>query len=549
MASTLISTNSCCNPCGDTEISIVSAIGMSSGSGTPEGNVTGALLGQIYTDSATGVLYVFLGTANTRVGWLAITEVNIVAFGAVSGANSTTAIQAAINAVYALGGGIVPIPEGDWWHTGLTLRSGVNLIGVGSGRVGQGGVSILRYTGTGIAIQGNGAVVFSAGLRHLAIRGTDTNGGTGLLLDSFQYAWIEDVHIDRFRNAGDTGCGLRMLNTHADCAFNRFIGLTVENSDIAIELDSTNGGNATGYNYFAGTTIYQEQHCLRLLVGAGNGGIYNVLNGLTIQGATGATGDYIYIEGVNNTITGIVIDAPQTGNILEFALTTTSGNNVQFIGGFDITKYVNAQTTGAANTVFYDGYITHAPGKPFQVLDQIGQLESSWQAAGNNAVEMHFGNAGAGTQAWRLVLQASATPTFSINKSGVGAIQRWSGNLIEMLFNLQLSNNLLMPNSSGIFFASSTAVLESVLGLTAGNILQLFSPTQGGGIQIIGRHAASTIDMLPGGSLNAASFDGSVAASETRMLLYDVTAGALVRVTRGAADSGGVGFRLLRIPN
>lgn len=43
--------------------------------------------------------------------------------------------------------------------------------------------------------------------------------------------------------------------------------------------------------------------------------------------------------------------------------------------------------------------------------------------------------------------------------------------------------------------------------------------------------------------------DGSVAADETPLLLYDVTAGTLKRVSRGAADSGGAGFRLLRIPN
>lgn len=43
--------------------------------------------------------------------------------------------------------------------------------------------------------------------------------------------------------------------------------------------------------------------------------------------------------------------------------------------------------------------------------------------------------------------------------------------------------------------------------------------------------------------------DSSTAAGETRMLLYDVDSGLLQRVTVGAADSGGVGFKVLRIPN
>jgi hypothetical protein len=46
-----------------------------------------------------------------------------------------------------------------------------------------------------------------------------------------------------------------------------------------------------------------------------------------------------------------------------------------------------------------------------------------------------------------------------------------------------------------------------------------------------------------------AKFDNSTTADDTRFLVYDVSAGALVRVTRGASGSGGVGFRLLRVPN
>lgn len=46
-----------------------------------------------------------------------------------------------------------------------------------------------------------------------------------------------------------------------------------------------------------------------------------------------------------------------------------------------------------------------------------------------------------------------------------------------------------------------------------------------------------------------AKVDTSAVAGDTRLLLYDVTAGTLVRVTRGAVDSGGAGFRVLRVPN
>lgn len=44
-------------------------------------------------------------------------------------------------------------------------------------------------------------------------------------------------------------------------------------------------------------------------------------------------------------------------------------------------------------------------------------------------------------------------------------------------------------------------------------------------------------------------FDATVTAGQTRFLLYDVDNATLERVTVGAADSGGAGFKVLRIPN
>lgn len=51
------------------------------------------------------------------------------------------------------------------------------------------------------------------------------------------------------------------------------------------------------------------------------------------------------------------------------------------------------------------------------------------------------------------------------------------------------------------------------------------------------------------GGVDAIRVDNSATADQTRLLVYDVSAASLVRVTRGAADSGGSGFRVLRIPN
>lgn len=63
-------------------------------------------------------------------------------------------------------------------------------------------------------------------------------------------------------------------------------------------------------------------------------------------------------------------------------------------------------------------------------------------------------------------------------------------------------------------------------------------------------YAATTgHQFLVGAALNAVQFDATAVAGNTRMLLYDVDNGQVERVSVGIADSGGAGFKLLRIPN
>lgn len=51
------------------------------------------------------------------------------------------------------------------------------------------------------------------------------------------------------------------------------------------------------------------------------------------------------------------------------------------------------------------------------------------------------------------------------------------------------------------------------------------------------------------GATEVARFDTNATAGNTRFLVYDVDNGTLERVSVGAADSGGTGFKVLRIPN
>ncbi len=86
------------------------------------------------------------------------------------------------------------------------------------------------------------------------------------------------------------------------------------------------------------------------------------------------------------------------------------------------------------------------------------------------------------------------------------------------------------------------------LSLKSGGILSLESSSSGGGsLQLKAPSGASTEFRF--GGLVRMKVDDTFAAEAIALLVYDWSFGGLKWVSRGPADSGGTGFRLLRIPN
>ena len=118
------------------------------------------------------------------------------------------------------------------------------------------------------------------------------------------------------------------------------------------------------------------------------------------------------------------------------------------------------------------------------------------------------------------------------------------------------SSNLLcegvIAQSAGTadIYESATAVIGTYLRCLAATVsynananftIKLPDPTDGG-INSIGSNTSLTFPAQ-------LRLDQNAMANETRVEVWDVTAAALRRVTIGANDSGGAGFRVLRIPN
>lgn len=131
-------------------------------------------------------------------------------------------------------------------------------------------------------------------------------------------------------------------------------------------------------------------------------------------------------------------------------------------------------------------------------------------------------------------------------------------------FTIQPPNTLQGSHAHGV---SLTTINQSAAGRlvtnTAGVNHSMHGFSDSEGLEI---SAGSTAGFIAGIALNpggattpgvrvfspageAARFDSSATATHTRFMVYDVDNGALERVTVGAADSGGAGFKVLRIPN
>ena len=98
---------------------------------------------------------------------------------------------------------------------------------------------------------------------------------------------------------------------------------------------------------------------------------------------------------------------------------------------------------------------------------------------------------------------------------------------------------------------SNTTDLFAIAPGTAGNSIT-YSITLDNGDWTLTPLVAAGTDAAVGISAAAqpaAVVTSDVVAGDMRFMLWDVSAGMLVQVSRGDADSGGTGFRLLRVPN
>lgn len=257
-------------------------------------------------------------------------------------ADDTTAVQGAINAVAAAGGGTVYFPAGIYSHTGLTGNaSHLTFAGVGAG-------SQLSYTGTGVALdlgsKTSGSAVDSLAVYGLRITDSAATGTAGLRLTGVQFSRLERVRIDGFAASGAVGL---LYDTQSVGSFQASINNVASNvyvtgcyNGVKLTKDAADvGTDGCNHNTFWGLRVAAFSG-IGLDVDAGENNSFFGCDAST--GNDGATGlrinddvnSFFQIRtdnsfGVGNTATGIHITA--SGRDHTIVMPTGNGPTTQIL--------------------------------------------------------------------------------------------------------------------------------------------------------------------------------------------------------------------------
>lgn len=275
--------------------------------------------------------------------------------------------------------------------------------------------------------------------------------------------------------------------------------------------------------------------------------------------------DVLFLTGATSTVSEKARFNTNGNLLFSGAVDSGSGGNILTTGFYSSTKSLNGTHSQIARN-------THANG----VAEWKAQNDSTDNATlgvfGTTATTYRAIAATDGFlySAKKIALQADGTEI----KLGVGATKIATVDSSGLTIN---SGTIALPSNSLISFSGSsgTTFTESITNSNAAGVAEwkvINASAQHGtfgkaGASYAGYRALAASDAylysqndialqadgtkvkLGVGTAESGEFDNNSTSGETRFLLYDVTAGTLKRVSVGAADSGGSGYKVLRVPN
>lgn len=171
---------------------------------------------------------------------------------------------------------------------------------------------------------------------------------------------------------------------------------------------------------------------------------------------------------------------------------------------------------------------------------------------GNATIEVSNGPAGHQMDVTLIILTSGTSSydlsqgTLSVMQGGAFATGTTSGALYLLRF--RWNGTYLIEDRMKAQRLAPVATADVVHMRGASNAIHFYDRATDGGTVIAYSAAVGAWALYHGGS-DFFKVDQSTTARDTRLLIWDVDNGALERVTVGDPDSGGSGFKVLRIPN
>lgn len=274
-------------------------------------------------------------------------------------------------------------------------------------------------------------------------------------------------------------------------------------------------------------------NCLRIEGGDGaNAGHVTIRGGSYNNAPAGAGTPPIYLgkttAGIYSMLYGQISDIQAQ----------PSGNPIRFdaVGGVHIS---DSQISGWDNNVA-SGLSTVNSVIGCRVTGPVS-IEGSGHVFSSNAMGAYGVTFEAGSSGCWYVGNAKDAATTITNSGGISNIilDIDTNGIPAFLENFRVNNNkaIRLYNAAGTNFGQLAMSAADNLSLS-----NLAGSTQ------VSASSGQQVQMVVNG-VEVGRFDGSAVATQTRFMVYDVDNATLERVTVGAADSGGVGFKVLRIPN
>jgi hypothetical protein len=358
---------------------------------------------------------------------------------------------------------------------------------------GTGGVRMFGNTATPISFTTAGAATFSGAVTGPSL--TLSGNVSGQLLNITGTAWYYGINCQPTANQNGAIAGLNVGLTYTAAGVTSARGAYYA-SPVASGSGSAQHAQCAYLDNASGGTV---SNAALAIAGSPSSGTWSIYNASTNPS---------YFNGAATFSGTVTLPAGAVGTP---SLTTTGDTNTGiWFPGADI---IAVSTGGSERTR------VSSAGR-FLINNTSDDGVHQLQVTG----KMHVGVSGYTYARFQDV----AGPAMELNMSDAGG----------RVFTITTSQNV-----------SSTGTLldgRAYMAPSSGTGLMIYGGSSGDIVMGAGTSRKCTFQI---GGITQAQVDLDATAGNTRFLLYDVTAGALKRVSIGATDSGGTGFKLLRIPN